>query len=122
MTEEPIPHASIDWATISLPSDRLTLGQLRLRAESDPDALEVLVYNLVSYELEIAGEMLIEYPPGSELAKLHLSITEEKSKELAALYVDAGVAAGPREAKLLVDELLAAAAAHVRSRQTPRRG
>lgn len=115
MPEHSNPPPSVDWTKVPFPSDRLTLGHLRQRAASDPDELEVLAYNLLSFELDVAGAVLLQYPPGSNTARVSDAIKEENCKQLAALYVEMGVASGPQEAKLLVDELIAAVRAHVRA-------
>ena len=85
------------------------LGAVRTRAASDPEAIGVLIYNLVSHERELAARVFacaLE-PHGSDGKRLRDSLIEESGRELAARYTAMGVASGRHDGTRLVGELTA---------------
>lgn len=105
------PGDGIDWSRLSFPSDRVTLGALRQRAHGDAEAVGLLAHNLVTCERDMALSSLVSYASDPEMTRIHSAVMAEKRKELAAMYVESGVASGSNEASVLVEELLAAVAA-----------
>lgn len=108
-------HSLVDWTKVSFPSDRLPLGEARKRAGGDPEELEVLIYNLVSHEREVADFALaLELEPaGTEKKRRGRLLLSANAAELADRYVEMGVARGKQEANQLVKELMGAARVQV---------
>jgi hypothetical protein len=95
-------------SAIQAPSDRLTLGQLRRVTANNQLALEALTNDLFVIEHDVVFEAaaFVAAPPASSEERLNQALIEENMRELAALYVKAGLAAGPHEAAHLVESFV----------------
>jgi hypothetical protein len=119
MPDSPEPSSprdlpTLDWSTFPLPSDRLTLGQLRSVASNDVGLIEVHMHNVITLEKEVAiNEMVGAGEHDTESKRLHNVLVEGVREELVTLYVQLGLAGGEHEAKQLVEELLSTARSKV---------
>ncbi|HLN26909.1 MAG TPA: hypothetical protein VK395_04145 [Gemmataceae bacterium] len=107
----------IDWDTVALPSDCVTLGQLRHAIGGNHKDLGVFVHNLTLTEQEVARFALSEAlraPFDQDAALVPRVLKEESAKELASLYQEAGLATGPQHASQLIRDLESWAATEAR--------
>lgn len=100
------PH--LKWATAPLPSNQLTLGQLRAKGFSHPEDLEIIIHNVSQLEMEVGDYSIVlaTTERGTQNWRVREALRAENAKELASLYVQVGLASGPREAKQLVDNYI----------------
>jgi hypothetical protein len=98
---------AIEWSAVKFPSDGVTLGQLRESFVTDRQAFEVELHNLLSLEMEIANDVLslIMHTAQPSTGMVGRLLKEEKARELVALYLHVGLAAGLQEAKQMVADL-----------------
>lgn len=92
------------------PSDALTLGQLRAQVNGEWHAAEILAHNIIQLEMElVSGAKARGRPASTETERITNILREQKAQELAALYVEVGLAGGEHEANQLIEKLETAA-------------
>jgi hypothetical protein len=96
-----------EWHSIETPSDRLTLGELRRTLGGNLEDIETLVHNLILAEFELGVAACVE---AKNALESHVTdrLAKWDIKDLAALYVEAGLASGSHEAEQLAKRYYAA--------------
>lgn len=78
------------------------------------EALTTLIHNLVTNERTVATHAMIhELSNNADRRRVGDVLLDVETRALAAQYVEVGLARGKRHAEQLVEELIAAARAHL---------